>query len=290
MTSEDYQAAAGGRGLRRLAPLAAIILVSAVIVAMGWHRQLSFETLARHHEVLRDFIAGHEVAALAAYVLLYTSVVALSIPVGIFLTLLGGLLFGGLVGGAAALVGATTGAICIFLIAKSAAGEHLLRRAGPLAERLARGFCADAFSYLLFLRLVPIFPFWLVNLVPALCGARLATFAAATALGLIPATFAFAFVGAGLDSVIVAQQAAYRACLAAARADCRLEFHLDAAITPELLASLGALGIVALVPVIVKHVRRQRTEVGGRMSEARGRISEVGGRMADGEGRRAEEG
>ena len=153
------------------------------------------------------------------------------------------------------MVSATIGAICIFLIARSAIGEYLVRRAGPVAERLAVGFRADAFSYLLFLRLVPIFPFWMVNLVPALAGVRLATFAAATALGVIPATFVFAFVGAGLDSVIAAQQAAYRSCLAAARSDCRLEFHVNAALTPELIGALTALGVLALVPVLVKRLR-----------------------------------
>src|SRR6266436_524074 len=124
------------------------------------------------------------------------------------------------------------------LIAMSAIGEYFVRRAGRLAEKVAQGFRADAFNYLLFLRLVPIFPFWLVNLVPALCGVPLATFVAATALGVIPVTFAFAFVGAGLDSVIAAQQAAYQSCLAAARPDCRLEFHMKAALTPELLGAL----------------------------------------------------
>jgi uncharacterized membrane protein YdjX (TVP38/TMEM64 family) len=114
----------------------------------------------------------------------------------------------------------------------------------------------------LFLRLVPLFPFWLVNLVPALCGVRLATFVTATVVGIIPATFAFAFVGAGLDSVIVAQQAAYRACLAAGRTDCRLEFHMHAALTPELLTALVALGLLALIPVAVKRIRHQKSEAG----------------------------
>ncbi len=196
--------------LRRLVPLIVIVAASVAVFAMGWHRQLSFETLARHHDALRDFITTHELSALAAYVALYIAAVALSIPVGAFLTVTGGILFGVVLGGAAAAVSATIGAICIFLIAKSAVGEYLVRRAGPLAERLAEGFRADAFSYLLFLRLVPVFPFWMVNLVPALTGVRLGTFAAATALGVIPATFVFAFVGAGLDSVIAAQQAAYR--------------------------------------------------------------------------------
>ena len=241
--------------LCRLVPLIVIAVASAVVIAMGWHRQLSFETLARHDDALRDFIATHEMPALAAYMALYIAAVALSIPVGVFLTVAGGVLFGALLGGVAAVVSATIGAICIFLIAKSAIGEYLVRRAGPVAERLAVGFRADAFSYLLFLRLVPIFPFWMVNLVPALAGVRLATFAAATALGVIPATFVFAFVGAGLDSMIAAQQAAYRSCLAAARSDCRLEFHVNAALTPELIGALTALGVLALVPVLVKRLR-----------------------------------
>ncbi len=241
--------------LCRLVPLIVIAVASAVVIAMGWHRQLSFETLARHDDALRDFIATHEMSALAAYMALYIAAVALSIPVGVFLTVTGGVLFGALLGGVAAVVSATIGAICIFLIAKSVISEYLVRRAGPVAERLAEGFRADAFSYLLFLRLVPIFPFWMVNLVPALAGVRLATFAAATALGVIPATFVFAFVGAGLDSVIAAQQAAYRSCLAAARSDCRLEFHVNAALTPELIGALTALGVLALVPVLVKRLR-----------------------------------
>lgn len=244
--------------LRRLVPLLVVAAISIGVVALGGHRQLSFETLARHHEALRNFIAMHEVAAVAAYVALYITAVALSLPVGLYLTLIGGILFGAVLGGTAAMVGATVGAICIFLIAKSALGEHLVRRAGPLAEKLAQGFRADAFNYLLFLRLVPIFPFWLINLVSALLSVRLATFAAATALGVIPATFVFAFVGASLNSVIVAQQAAYRSCLAAGRADCRLEFHMDAAVTPELLAALAALGVLALVPVVVKKLKKLR--------------------------------
>ena len=250
--------------LRRLIPLVVVVAISVVVLVMGWHRQLSFGTLARNHDALREFIALHQAAAVGGYVVLYAGVIALSVPVGFFLTLAGGILFGAVLGGTAAMAGAMIGAIFIFVIAKSAVGEPLLRRAGPFAGKLAQGFRADAFSYLLFLRLVPVFPFWLINLVPALCGVRLATFVAATALGIIPATFAIAFVGAGLDSVIVAQQAAYRSCLAGGHSDCRLEFHMNAVLTPELLAALAALGILALVPVAVKHLRarKQKSAIG----------------------------
>ena len=241
--------------LRRFVPLVIVVAASALVLAMGWQRQLSFGALVRHYEALRAFVGAHEVSAVAVYVALYIAAAALSIPVGVYLTVAGGILFGAVLGGTASVVGATIGAICIFLIAKSAIGDYLVRRAGPLAQKLARGFRADAFSYLLFLRLVPIFPFWIVNLVPALVGVKLRTFAAATAIGIIPATFVFAFVGAGLDSVIAAQQAAYQSCLAAARPDCRLAFHIDTALTPQLLVPLVGLGVLALVPVLVRRLR-----------------------------------
>jgi len=145
--------------------------------------------------------------------------------------------------------------VILFLAARTAVGGALKARVGPWLDKVQKEFAEEGFSYLLFLRLVPIFPFWLVNLVPALCGVSLATFAAATALGILPATFVFAFVGAGLDSVIVAQQAAYQSCVNAGRADCRLAFHMNAAVTPQLLAALVALGVLALIPVVVKRLR-----------------------------------
>src|SRR6266481_6108446 len=151
--NNDPSSAGAGRAKfsrRRLVLLVVVVVASGVVIAMGWHRQLSFETLARHYEALREFIAAHEVSAVAAYVALYIAAVALSIPVGVYLTMAGGILFGAVLGGAAAVVGATIGAICIFLIAKSAVGDYLVRRAGPLVQKLARGFRADAFSYLLF--------------------------------------------------------------------------------------------------------------------------------------------
>jgi uncharacterized membrane protein YdjX (TVP38/TMEM64 family) len=244
--------------LYRWLPLATIVLAMVVAFAMGWHRQVSLETLLRYHDEIHKFIVDNRIAAIGLYIALYIIVVSLSLPGGLALTLTGGILFGGAVGGAAAIVGATIGATIIFLIARSAFGEHLTRRAGPLADKLADGFRADAFHYLLFLRLVPVFPFVLVNLVPALVGIRLSTFIAATAIGIIPAGFAFAYVGAGLDSVIAAEGAVYHACLAAAHTDCRAGIDVKAALTPELLVALAALGAIALVPVIVKRVRARR--------------------------------
>jgi uncharacterized membrane protein YdjX (TVP38/TMEM64 family) len=151
------------------------------------------------------------------------------------------------------MVGATLGAIIVFLIACTSVGDALVQRAGPRLKRLADGFREDAFSYLLFLRLVPVFPFWLVNLAPPLFGVPLKTFALATAIGIVPGTFAFAFAGAGLDSVIAAQKAAKQACIAAGGSDCYLHIDLHALVTPKLLVAFAVLGLVALIPVVLRR-------------------------------------
>jgi uncharacterized membrane protein YdjX (TVP38/TMEM64 family) len=164
-------------------------------------------------------------------------------------------MFGLLIGALASIVSATIGGTCIFLATRSALGEHLVRKAGPFVEKLTDGFRADAFHYLLFLRLVPIFPFFIVNIVPPLCGVRLRTFVTATAIGIIPAAFTYGFVGAGLDRVSRGQAMRYEACLAAGRSECRLAFDLKESMTPELLAALVALGLLALIPILVKRVR-----------------------------------
>jgi uncharacterized membrane protein YdjX (TVP38/TMEM64 family) len=244
--------------LRRLAPVAVVVLVMGLVFAMGWHRFLSLETLVRHRDAIDGFVAARCGLAIATFVAIYVAAVALSIPGAAILTIVGGILFGWLVGGLAAIAGATIGATIVFLIARGACGESILRRAGPLAAKLADGFREDAFHYLLFLRLVPVFPFWLVNLAPAVVGVRVTTFVLATALGIIPGTFAYALVGNGLHSVIAAQEAAYQACIAAGRPDCRLNFSMAALLTPQLVAALVALGVVALIPVVVRKWRARR--------------------------------
>jgi uncharacterized membrane protein YdjX (TVP38/TMEM64 family) len=244
---------------RRLMPLIAVVLLAGVAYYALGRGGLSLEALVRHRAAIDDFVTQHRVLAVLAYIGLYITAVALSVPGAAFLTVSGGFLFGLAVGASAAVIGATIGAILIFLVARTALGEPLLRRAGPRASQLAKGFREDAFSYLLFLRLVPAFPFFLVNLVPAFAGVRLGPFVAATALGIIPATFVYAFAGTGLDSVITVQKNSYQNCLAAGRSDCSLTFDAMDILTPQLLGALVALGLLALVPVVVKRLRARRS-------------------------------
>jgi uncharacterized membrane protein YdjX (TVP38/TMEM64 family) len=242
----------------RYLPLALALLAAAAVFASGAHRYLSLDFIIDNRERLQAFVAAHLPTALAVYVLVYILAVTLSIPGAVFLTILGGFLFGWLLGGAVAAIAATVGAVGVFLIARTSVGDALLRRAGPRLQRLAAGFQEDAFSYLLFLRFLPIVPFWMTNLASALFGVRLKTFVLATQIGLIPGTYAFAVAGSGLDSVIAAQQRAREACLAAGHRPCALNLDPQHLLTPQILAALAALAVLALAPLLVKRLARGR--------------------------------
>ena len=238
--------------------MAAIIALAGVAYLISGG--ISLESLVRHRAAVDDFVASHRLLAVLVYMGVYILVVSVSLPGAAFLTVTGGFLFGIAVGATAAVISATIGATLIFLVARTALGEPLLRRVGPRANQLARGFRDEAFSYLLFLRLVPAFPFFLVNLVPAFAGVRLGPFVAATAIGVIPGAIVFAVAGAGLDSMIAAQKNSYDQCIAAKGPDCRLAFDPADVLTPQLIAALVALGLLALMPVAVKYWRaRSRT-------------------------------
>jgi uncharacterized membrane protein YdjX (TVP38/TMEM64 family) len=169
---------------------------------------------------------------------------------------MGGLMFGWVIGGLATVVGATIGATILFLIARTAVGGLLSEETAPWLAKLREGFKQDALSYLLFLRLVPAFPFWFVNVAPAVLGVPLKTYVIGTFLGIIPATFAFASAGAGLDSVIMAAKAEYAQCLAQKGAEsCKLMIHLSSLVTKELILALLLLGVVALIPVAFRKWR-----------------------------------
>jgi len=261
--AEMTKASPSGSSLfRRLVPLALLLAAGGIVFWAAGRGPLSLEALIRHRETIDTFVRDHALGAVLAYVGIYIATVALSVPGATFLTLTGGFLFGVWLGAAASAVGATAGATVIFLVARTAFGRPLLACAGPRATELARGFRADAFSYLLFLRLVPAFPFFLVNLVPAFAGVRLGPFVAATALGVIPASIVYSLAGTALDGVIAAQQKAYADCLAAGTGKCRLAFDARDVLTPQMIAVLVARGVLALLPVAVRHLkaRRARTD------------------------------
>ena len=198
---------------RRFGPLAIIVAVLLLLIAMGWHRQITLDNIATHRDWLRGFTEQHKLAALMAFAGIYVVVVALSLPGAVLLTISGGLLFGVTIGATITIFSATIGATIVFLIAKASVGETVTSRAGPWLEKLREGFEKEGIRYMLFLRLVP-FPFVVVNLAPALIGVSLRTFVIGTFIGIIPGTVTFSFLGYTLDQIIAKAKASFDACVA----------------------------------------------------------------------------
>ena len=172
----------------------------------------------------------------------YTVMVAFSIPGGAIMTMTGGFLFGTAVAGGLVVVGATVGATAVFLIAKTALGDPLRARAGPALQKMEAGFQENALSYLLILRLVPLFPFFLVNLVPAFLGVSLRVYVSATFFGIIPGTLVFAQVGTGLDSILESGE----------------ELSVGTILSGEVLLALIGLAVLSALPVAYKFFQAHK--------------------------------
>jgi uncharacterized membrane protein YdjX (TVP38/TMEM64 family) len=223
--------------LRRLVPLIILVAGLSLVFLTGAYRYMTFDALRDNREVLVSLVAENQLLALALFMAVYVAAVATSAPGGAVLTLAGGFLFGTWLGGAVTIVAATLGATILFVAARFAFGDSLRRRFGSSLARFEDGFKRDAFSYLLVLRLVPLFPFFLVNLAPALLGVNLRVYVITTFLGIMPATFVFAGIGNGLGAVFDAGQVP----------DLRIILKL------EILGPLLGLAALSLIPVIYRR-------------------------------------
>jgi uncharacterized membrane protein YdjX (TVP38/TMEM64 family) len=228
----------------RLVPLGLLILAGALFAAFGGHRYLTFAALAENREWLCESVAHGGVFAVAAFILVYAGMVALSLPGGALFTIASGFLFGPYLGAGYAVIGATLGATVVFLAARAGLAG-LAGRAGTWGRRLESGFRDNGFNYLLVLRLIPIFPFWLVNLVAAAVGLRLSVYVFGTLIGIIPATFVFASLGNGFGAVL----------------DEGRPPDLGIIFRPSVILPIVGLAALALMPVIFKRWRaRNDTE------------------------------
>jgi uncharacterized membrane protein YdjX (TVP38/TMEM64 family) len=232
MNNEQVQSGPGNIWLK-----AAILLVFAggfgAFFALGGQRYVNLETLKENRDFLLDYTIRHQaLMALGAFVV-YTVSTALSVPGGLVLSLAVGFLFGRWAGTLLIVCAATLGATLVFLAARYLFGDAARSRMAGLAEKINQGFTENAFNYLLFLRLVPLFPFWLVNLAPAFSGVKLRTYVLATAIGIVPGSFVFANLGQSLGRI----------------------HSLHDLLSPGLVGALALLGIFALVPVLVKKLR-----------------------------------
>ncbi len=235
------------KGLRwkRFLPLLFIVILMGVAYALGAHKYLTFEMLQRHHQAIKGFLGAHPVITPILFTLIYAVATSLSLPGGAILSLIGGFLFPIPWSTLYVLVGATVGASVIFLAAKSAFGEVLRRKAGPFVQKMEKGFQKNAWSYLLFLRFVPLFPFWLVNIAPALFNVRFVTYAWTTFVGIIPGAYVFTQAGAGLGAIFEQGK----------------RFSLGALFNWQLRVALIALALFALVPIMIKKwiARRKKS-------------------------------
>jgi uncharacterized membrane protein YdjX (TVP38/TMEM64 family) len=228
---------------RRLIPVAVLLLGLALFLLLDLERYFSVEMLSRHHATLTAWVAGHVALAAFLYVVVYALVVAFSLPIAVIVTPVGGFLFGLWLGALLSVIGATIGSVAVFLAARTAFYDLFHARAGAALARLEDGFRRDSFSYLLFLRLVPVFPFWLVNIVPALLGMRLGPYSLATAIGIIPGAVVYSSVGAGLGIVIDRGEMP----------------NLGIIFEWRILLPLLGLAVLALVPVLYTHLRARKT-------------------------------
>ncbi len=225
---------AGLKNGLRLAGVAVVFGICAAAWRMGWVQALYWPSLVAHRADWALAVGKHPVAAPFVFVAIYAAAVAMSLPVGLWLSLLGGLLFGMFLGGVLTVVGASTGAGLLFLLARGLLCPFFDAKFGARIARLRPGLERDGFSYLLALRLMPVFPFWLVNLAPALIGMRFWPYMAATVLGMVPTSFVLSAIGAGLSASLASGRRPSAAML----------------LRPEILLPLAALALLAVLPAV----------------------------------------
>jgi len=227
---------------RRFLPWLLLAAGFMAFFALGLHRCIGFDTLRQHRDALHACVDTHAVLAPLAFMGIYIVFVALSLPGAEGLSITGGLLFGVVWGTVYIVISATLGATVLFLVAKTTLGDYLHAKAGPWLRRMQAGFQDNALSYLLVLRLIPLVPFFIVNLVPAFLGVSWQTYVLGTFIGIIPGTFVYASVGAGLDSFFAAGG----------------DFGAQDILTPHILTALIGLAVLAIVPVLYKKVKGPR--------------------------------
>jgi uncharacterized membrane protein YdjX (TVP38/TMEM64 family) len=227
---------------KRYGLLFTLILLVIVAFASGITDRISLGELKARREELVAFVDAHWLASIAVFAALYTTVVALSLPLALVLTLTGGFLFGPVVGALLSVSSATLGSTVAFLACRTAFGDLVARRAGPIVNSLAEGFRKDAFSYLFTLRILPVAPLLLINVAAGLARVSVATFMTASFIGMMPGSFVYSFLGAGLGEIFE-------------RGD---EPNLRLILEPQILLPLLGLAALAMAPSIVRMVRRRR--------------------------------
>ncbi len=236
------------RHIVRLLLLPALFSISIVaFFAFDLGSYLIFETLADNREMLIDAVAANAVLVAIAFIGIYALAVAFSVPGATALTLSGGFLFGTIFGAAYAVIGATLGATALFLIARTSFGEVFRSNTQSVVSKLKEGFNRNALSYLLFLRLVPLFPFFLINLAAGFLAISTRTFVIGTGIGIIPGALVTSGVGNGLGVLLDQGEVP----------------DLGIFFTPQIFLPLLGLGLLSLLPILVKRWKERKEGLAG---------------------------
>jgi uncharacterized membrane protein YdjX (TVP38/TMEM64 family) len=227
--------------LRRFGPLALILILSVAAFASGLAGHLSLEELRMRGAELQAFASEKPVLCAAIYLVIYVGSVAVSLPGALILSLTSGFLFGPM-GGALAVSGATGGSTVTYLVFRTAFGDVLRRKPDAFMARMAEGLRRDAFNYLLTLRLIPAFPLLAVNVAAGIANIPVRTFVLASLLGMIPSSFVYAGIGAGLGHIF-AQGG---------------PVSLETLFSPRIYLPIIGMGVLAFLPPLWRHWRKGR--------------------------------
>ena len=227
--------------LKRFLPLVIILGALTAFFALGGPKYISLDGLRDNQDVLKAFVAEHKALAVLGFIGIYAVLVAISVPGAGFLSIFSGFLFGVLTGTFAAVIAASIGATIIFLVARSALGTGLAAKAGPFMQKFEKGLKENELPYLFILRLVPIFPFFIVNIVPALFDVKLRNYVLSTVLGIIPGGLVYVSVGNGIGDALSAGQEVPLAGLM---------------LRPAVILPIVGLMLLSLIPVAYKKFSR----------------------------------
>jgi uncharacterized membrane protein YdjX (TVP38/TMEM64 family) len=231
---------------KRLLPLGIIGAALAVFLALGGPDYVSMDSLRDNREFLSGLVANNFVLVMLGFIATYAVLVAISFPGAGFLSIFGGFLFGTLTGGFANVIGATIGATSIFLAARYAFGDALSKKAGPYMQKFEKGLKENELSYLFILRLIPAFPFFIVNIVPALFDVKIRNYMLSTFFGIIPGALVYASVGAGVGAIFDSGGEANLAGLM---------------FQPKVFGPILGLIALSLLPIIYKTIKGSSAEV-----------------------------
>lgn len=224
---------------RRFLPVFFILLFMALAYFSGLTDSVNLENWMKVEHPVRAFMKEHPYLTPFLFMGIYAAYVALSLPGSFVLSIIAGVLFLQPYSTLYVAIGATIGASLVFWIAHGVARPYFQQKAGPLLTKLEKGLHQDAASYMLFLRLVPAFPFFLVNIAPAIFGVPFRTFLWTTFLGIIPACFVFTQAGAGLMMILMKMEGE--------------PFTLKTIFNTQVNIALLSLGILSLIPLAIKR-------------------------------------